>query len=193
MFHTSADICGGPRLARCRYLRACIDEALRMSPPVPGTLWREMVSDGKNQPLVVDGHVIPPGAQVGVSIYSLHHNEQYFPNSFDFQPERWMEGTQNANHAAFTPFSIGSRGCAGKAMAYLESSLVLAMTLWYFDFKMATGKTGNGAGSGVESSERQGKGGEGEFQIYDLFAASHDGPMLVFHPRGSFCDELAAL
>ncbi|KAI0009739.1 hypothetical protein F4779DRAFT_580526 [Xylariaceae sp. FL0662B] len=27
---------GGPELAACSYLRACIDETLRMSPPLPG-------------------------------------------------------------------------------------------------------------------------------------------------------------
>lgn len=30
---STADIRGGPRLAGCKYLRACIDEVLRMFPP----------------------------------------------------------------------------------------------------------------------------------------------------------------
>lgn len=64
------------RLGDLEYLRACINEALRMSPPVPGTLWRRLAPDEeKNGPLVIDGHVIPPGTNVGINIYSLHHNE----------------------------------------------------------------------------------------------------------------------
>ncbi|KAI1504188.1 cytochrome P450 [Biscogniauxia marginata] len=81
-FSSGSEIRGGSRLTGCRYLRACIDETLRMSPPVPGILWRETVADSRQRPLVVDGHLIPPGTQIGVSIYSLHHNERYFPDAF---------------------------------------------------------------------------------------------------------------
>ena len=28
----------GPALASCTYLRACLDEAMRLSPPAPGTI-----------------------------------------------------------------------------------------------------------------------------------------------------------
>lgn len=33
-FSSHSEIHGGPKLAGCRYLRACIEEALRMSPSV---------------------------------------------------------------------------------------------------------------------------------------------------------------
>jgi cytochrome P450 len=184
-FGSGAEICAGSRLSGCRYLRACIDEALRMSPPVPSTLWREAVPDGQSEPLVIDGHVIPPGTQVGVNIYSLHHNERYFPEPFKFLPDRWLDGkeTMLATHDALAPFSIGSRGCAGKAMAYLETSLVLAKTLWYFDFETELHKKESEKASGFTYRA-------GEFPIYDLFAANHDGPRLAFRPRGSYCKEL---
>ncbi|KAI5923212.1 cytochrome P450 [Camillea tinctor] len=182
-FKSGSEIRGGSRLAGCRYLRACIDETLRMSPPVPGTLWRETAKDGSaQQPLIVDGHVIPPGTQVGVNIYSLHHNERYFPNAFKFQPERWLEGSKNATYDAFAPFSIGTRGCAGKAMAYLETSLVLAKVFWYMDFEAVPGREGM-VGVRVQ---------EGEYPIHDLFVVTHDGPYLVCHPRDGARLELLA-
>ncbi|KAI1264187.1 cytochrome P450 [Xylariaceae sp. FL1019] len=180
-FGTDGDIYSGPRLTSCRYLRACIDETLRMSPPVPCTLWREAVSH--DQPLLVSGHVIPPGTQVGVNIYSLHHNEEYFPNPFQYMPERWLGSntTKMANCDAFVPFSIGTRGCAGKTMAYLELSLALAKVLFHFDFDLAPGVMGHlGAGKAGKSKGRE---REGEYQLYDNFAASHDGPSLVFYAR----------
>lgn len=198
-FTHGAEIRGGPKLAGCRYLRACIDEALRMSPPVSGTLWRERAPGGSGDddeasraPLVVDGHVVPRGVQVGVNIYALHHNEAYFPEPFAFRPERWLVGEDGAGadalrrmHAAFAPFSTGARGCAGKPMAYLESSLVAAQTLWYFDFETAPGDT---TGAGVPG-RTDGRDRPGEYQLRDIFGAGHEGPNLVFRARGDVCKD----
>ncbi|TRX96862.1 hypothetical protein FHL15_002168 [Xylaria flabelliformis] len=151
-FQSGTDIRGGARLARCKYLRACIDEALRISPPATGLMWRELASVEKEddkESLVIDGHVIPHGTQVSVSIYSLHHNAEYFPDPFIFRPERWLEdsedneATRKAMSDAFAPFLVGSRSCAGKPMAYLEVSLTLAKTLWYFDFEPSVGDSGH--------------------------------------------------
>ncbi|KAI1355100.1 cytochrome P450 [Xylaria sp. FL0043] len=183
-FASDADIRGGTKLAGCRYLRACIDEALRISPPVAGTLWRELYPDEQGKPFVVDGHVIPSGTQVGVSIYALHHNEKYFSDPFTFRPERWLiedQTTLSRMHSAFSPFSLGPRGCAGKAMAYLEASLVTAKTIWRFDFEAAPGKQGE-VGAGRLGS-KGGRDRPDEFQLYDTFGARHDGPNLVFSVR----------
>jgi hypothetical protein len=90
---------------------------------------------------------------------------------------------------AFAAFSIGYRGCAGKAMAYLESSLAVAKTLWYFDFETVLGELGEiGAG---KIGDTTGRDRPGEFQLYDIFASDHDGPNLLFRPRGDYWKELA--
>jgi cytochrome P450 len=149
-FTTSSEI-RGASLAPCAYLRACIDEAMRLSPPSPGILWRELASDSDaTVPFIVDGHVVPPGTVVGVNTYALHHDAASFHEPFAFRPERRLPSgagdfsaeQRKAMREAFAPFSIGPRGCAGKAMAYLESSLVLAKTLWFFDFEAVDGALG---------------------------------------------------
>ncbi|KAI1874420.1 hypothetical protein JX265_004628 [Neoarthrinium moseri] len=176
----------GSALTSCQYLRACIDETLRMSPPASGTLWRELSSDSGDQSFIVDGHVIPRGTIVGVSTYSIHHSEDYFPDSFAFRPERWIDDSitpevKQIMREAFTPFSVGPRSCAGTTMAYMEVGLTIAKTLWYFDFEPAPGRLGHiGAGSPALGKGRQ---RPGEFQIYDVFSATHEGPYLVFNPR----------
>ncbi|KAI0836926.1 benzoate 4-monooxygenase cytochrome P450 [Hypoxylon sp. FL0890] len=184
-FASSAEI-QGAQVSSCRYLRACINETLRMSPPVSGTLWRERLSEEPGKPFIVDGHVIPPGTQVGVNIYSIHHNPEYFPDPFTFKPERWLtvddlEGSKTTAASAFTPFSIGSRACAGKAMAYLEVSLTMAKTLWYFDFEEASVR------GGQEVSRNS-----TEFLLQDVFTSTHDGPHIKFRPRGDPWKELVA-
>jgi cytochrome P450 len=196
-FASSDEIKGGPKLAKCHYLRACIDESMRMSPPVTATLWREQIAnDGDVSPLLVDGHVIPKGAYVGVNAYAIHHNEQYFPDSFKFAPERWLTEVKNPEDKAarklmsdaFAPYSIGPRGCAGKSMAYLEISLIVAKALWYFDFRAAPGPLGK-VGEGVEGNTN-GRGRRHEYQLYDAFTARHDGPHLIFTRRGEFWKDL---
>lgn len=183
-FTSAAEIHGGPKLNSCRYLRACIDETLRITPPVSGTLWRELYADeaATGESLVVDGHVVPPGTEVGVCTYTLHHDPTYFPEPYAFKPERWLDETE-AMRLAFAPFSVGPRSCAGKAMAYLEASLVVARTMWSFDFERAPGRTKK-TGGGNKKNWWWGRRREDEFQLYDIFAAMHVGPELVFTKRG---------
>ncbi|KAK0634894.1 cytochrome P450 [Bombardia bombarda] len=193
-FASASDIKTGPQLAGCAYLRACIHEAMRMSPPIATTLWREQ-DPTDDQPLVIDGHAVPKGTLFGVNPYALHHNKEYFPEPFAFRPERWLSseggGKTARTHDAFAAFSVGPRACAGKAMAYLESSLVLAKTLWLFDFEAAPGKlaeVGGGRVGGTDGRDRP-----DEFQIMDIFTSRTDGPYLVFRPRGGVGEEIGGI
>ncbi len=165
-----------------------------MAPPVPTTPWR-MQDPNDNQPLIVDGHIIPRGTTIGVNTYALHHNEAYFPNAFSYRPERWLATPHNTEarklaQSAFAAFSVGARSCAGKSMAYLEISLTLAKTLWYFDFEAAPGELGT-VGGGIPGAT-DGRGRRDEFQLYDMFTSLHDGPWLVFRARGDLCKDLEA-
>ncbi|KAI1479685.1 cytochrome P450 [Daldinia eschscholtzii] len=194
-FTSGSEIRDGQQLRSCEYLRACIDEALRIAPPVPSVLWREEVLTATEKgDIVVDGHVIPRGTQVGVSIYSLHHNPDYFPDPFTYKPERWLADTSEIQSStmreAFNPFSLGPRACAGKAMAYMEISVLIGRALWYFDFKAAQGAEGQ-LGAGKEG-DKTGRGRTSEFQIYDVFSSTHDGPNLLFSSRKETIGEILA-
>ncbi|KAL9090556.1 MAG: hypothetical protein Q9159_001900 [Coniocarpon cinnabarinum] len=147
-FKSYSNIRTGPQLAGCQYLRACVDEAMRMSPPISGTLWREVCGQG----ISVNGDSIVAGTDVGVNPYAFHHNEQIFPDSYQFKPERWIVSADNPKEAvedmrrAFNPFSIGTRSCAGRSMAYMELLNTLARTIWQCDFRRAPGPLGSVAG-----------------------------------------------
>ena len=171
----------GPTLNGCSYLRSCIDEALRMSPPVGAILPRIVLSGG----LQVLGHTIPPGTMVGCPIYALHHHGTFVPDPFCYNPSRWIAGELNvtsttleALHSVFNPFSIGPRGCIGKSMAYMELMLTLARLLWGYDMKLATGDLGRiGEGAPGKGGGRERK---GEFQMEDIFVSSKNGPFALF-------------
>ncbi|KAF1964768.1 hypothetical protein BU23DRAFT_491609 [Bimuria novae-zelandiae CBS 107.79] len=67
-------------------------------------------------------------------------------------------------------------------MAYLEISLTIARTLWYFNFKKAPGAAGK-LGEG-DPRKKDGRERVEEFQIYESLVVDNDGPNLVFTPRG---------
>ncbi|CZR61032.1 related to cytochrome P450 67 [Phialocephala subalpina] len=156
------DIKTGEKLKGCKYLRACLDESLRMTPPVPGMLPRTVLPGG----IEIDNYQIPAGVEVGVAAYAIHHNERYYEDSFTYRPERWLEDEKGMGEA-FAPFSHGPRACIGKNMAYMEMMNTMARVLWLFDMR--------GVGELGESGERK-----GEFEVRDCFICDKDGPMVEF-------------
>lgn len=177
---------------------------MRMSPSTLAPAWREQdpASIAKGEQFIVDGLVISPGTQVAVSACNLQHNSKYFPNPYSFSPERWLppdvrhgevdtddsKRLRETMKRSWAPFSIGERSCAGKSMAYLEMSLVVARTIWYFDFEKAHGEAGR-LGEGWPG-RKDGRGRVNEFQLYDGIMVGHEGPNLIFTPRGEFYKEL---
>ncbi|KAF2094506.1 cytochrome P450 [Rhizodiscina lignyota] len=184
-FGSVEDIRAGPVLNSCTYLRACIDEAMRMSPPVSAILPRFTLDGGLDIP-GLDIH-IPAGVGVGCPIYGLHHNTDYVPDPFTYRPERWILGQSateeslDALHSVFNPFSIGPRGCIGKPMAYLELTLTLGRLLWGYEMRLAPGDQGRmGEGNAKLGNGRE---RENEFQMWDIFVSDKEGPVAQFMPR----------
>lgn len=174
------DIKIGPALSSLHYLRACIDEAMRLSPSVGGILPRQVLPGG----IEIDGYTIPEGTVVGVPHYTIHHNATYYPSPFAFHPERWLSEEPTSvqlAQSAFCPFSIGPRGCIGKGMAYVELTTALARAVWMFDMRLQPGSTvGEGGGGGAAEWGRQRR---DEFQLKDTFTSMKDGPWVEFRPR----------
>ncbi|KAH6651497.1 cytochrome P450 3A31 [Truncatella angustata] len=180
-FSCREEVCLGATLASCSYVRACIDEALRMSPPVGSALWREAMPGGAT----VDSHAIPSGIDVGVPIYSVHHDSKYYLKPFEYKPERWLvdDGTGSIERArsVYNPFSVGARGCLGKGLANTEMMLTIATILFVGDFKFADGEEG-AIGRG-QSGAVHGRHRSNEFQLYDHVTCQKQGPFLQFSPR----------
>jgi cytochrome P450 len=182
-FDDVEEIIHGAKLSSCTFLKACIDEAMRLSPPVGGSLPRRVLSGG----LTIDDQHIPEGIDVCVPHYTIHHNPAYYPDPFSYIPARWIpskapkqlaDKTDEA-HSAFCPFSIGPRGCIGKGLAYVELTVTLARVLWTFDLRKATG-------TNVGEGTFEGEGGRrrvGEFQLWDTFTSLKDGPMVQVRER----------
>lgn len=174
-FAARADIQLGPALNACVFLRACVDEALRLSPPGGSSLWREIEGGGA----WIDGQWLPAGCEVGVGIYSIHHRTADWPDPFHFEPERWLApagapGAPASLGRPYLPFSLGARSCIGKPLALAQVMLTLARLFWEFDLRR---------GEGPEL-EPEPAAGEEEYVVADHVTAGGRGPMLCFRPRG---------
>ena len=114
------------------YLRACIDEALRLAPPVATDLMRVTPPEGHT----VDGIRIPGNTNVSISAYSAHRDASVFPDPETFWPERWLEkGTDHMKDmlAAYIPFSAGTRGCIGRNVSSLLMFVSVATLVHNYD------------------------------------------------------------
>lgn len=183
-FKEETHIRSGQQLKSCAYLHACIEEALRISPPVGSPPWREIGIGGET----IAGHAIPQGCSVGTGIYSMHHNDAYFESPHDFVPERWLSDAEKEGgkfyNPAFMPFSTGQRSCIGRSLAYSELLLTTAITLWRYDFRASVGQDHNlGGGKEVSGKEKVGRANPGEFQLVDWVVGLQQGPVLEFRLR----------
>ncbi|KAF5637846.1 cytochrome p450 [Fusarium sp. NRRL 52700] len=121
------------QLEQTKYLRACVNEALRLAMSVPGMLPR--VVPRRSQPFVVDGKVVPPGTIVGMSAYTMNTNPQIWgQDAHSFNPDRWLGPNAKELETQLCTFSKGTRQCIGINIAYAEATIALAH--FFYNFKM---------------------------------------------------------
>ena len=111
------------------YLRACIEEGLRLRPPLSLGLPRKTMAT-----TVIAGQVIRPGVTVSVPTWTLHHSEQLFPDAEAFLPERWLETDIDNLKKYVMPFSQGPRACIGRNLAYLEMFVIIPALVRRYNF-----------------------------------------------------------
>ncbi|TGO51451.1 hypothetical protein BCON_0161g00240 [Botryotinia convoluta] len=176
-FSDVSEIRSGLKMSSCRYLHACITEALRISPPTGAVLWRKVEGNG----LMIDREYVSPGHDVGTGVYAMNHNEAYFPDAIAFKPERWLsgetEGDVSLASKAFTTFSMGPRQCLGRSLATMEICDAIALLLWHLDLRRPR-KSCEDIGGGIEGSID-----ENEFQQEDHIVSFFDGPCIEFRRR----------
>ncbi|CZR47314.1 uncharacterized protein FPRO_08688 [Fusarium proliferatum ET1] len=120
--------------AKLTYLQACIDETLRLFPPVPSGLQRMTPPEG----LRVGDIFIPGDTIVTVPSYTLYRDERYFTAPDDFVPERWTTRPEMVkNDSVFAPFSVGRYACVGKQLGLMEVGYAACMILHRFDIYLS--------------------------------------------------------
>ncbi|KAL0948999.1 hypothetical protein HGRIS_009098 [Hohenbuehelia grisea] len=120
-----------------KYLRAVINETLRLYPAVPfniRTSRRALLLPGK------DGKppfYIPARTRVPYSVFIMHRRTDLWgPDAEEFDPDRFLDERLHKyltpNPFIFLPFNAGPRICLGQQFAYHEASFFLIRLLQSF-------------------------------------------------------------
>ena len=115
------------------YLKACIEECLRLSPPLPRGIERVTPPAGTH----IMGEFIPGNVGVSVPAYVAHRDPDVFPEPESFSPERWFDnGNIGKMRDAYIPFSAGSRACIGRNITMIEQQILIATLVHRYDFSL---------------------------------------------------------
>ncbi|MEO1289021.1 MAG: cytochrome P450 [Chloroflexota bacterium] len=111
-------------LRQLSYTEQVIKESMRVLPPV----WS--VARQARETTELGGYPIRKYATAVIPIWGVHHDERWYPDPYQFKPERWTEKNEaQIPRYAYLPFGAGPRVCVGNSFAMMEAVLVLATIL----------------------------------------------------------------
>ncbi|MFF2744376.1 cytochrome P450 [Kitasatospora sp. NPDC058048] len=110
------------------YITRVLKEAMRLYPSA-ALGGRRAVAE-----TVIDGYVIPAGAQVVVAPLVTHRHPDHWVDPERFDPDRFLPEAERARHRyAWFPFGGGPRACIGQHFSMLEAVLALGVLLRDFE------------------------------------------------------------
>lgn len=119
-------------LARMTHIDSALRESLRLNGFIERGIMKMVIApEGVTLP---DGSHIPYGTKVGISAYSVHHDEARYPDAFTYKPFRFAEGGGDQQRPralvstsdTFLGFSHGSHACPGRFFAANQLKIALA-------------------------------------------------------------------
>ncbi|GME41916.1 hypothetical protein GTA08_BOTSDO08492 [Neofusicoccum parvum] len=120
-------------LPQLKYISALMRETLRLMPTAPG------YTVGAREDTVIGGkYRVKKDAPIAGLLPSVHTDpEVYGADAREWKPERMLDdGFNKLPPGSWKPFGSGKRGCIGRAFAWQEAQLVIALTLQVFDLEL---------------------------------------------------------
>jgi cytochrome P450 len=118
------------------YMRAVVNETLRVRPVVP------LVARLLTEDLQVGGYDLPAGTRVFPSIYLTNRNPRVYADPEEFRPERFLGEAPET--FSWIPFGGGIRRCIGASFAQLEMKLILRTVLSELEPRLPGGRRWRG-------------------------------------------------
>lgn len=117
------------------YLKACLEESLRLSPPLPRGLERRTPPQG----MQIVAENIPGDTIVSIPAYVAHRDPAIFSDPEAYRPERWLQDDETRikqMRAVFIPFSTGARACVGRNITMIEQQMLLGTLVHRYGFDL---------------------------------------------------------
>ncbi|CAE6505782.1 unnamed protein product [Rhizoctonia solani] len=138
-------LCTFEEIRSMRYLRATINETLRLFPSVPFNIRRSIGSPSilpSGLSGARHGLFLYPRCSVTYSPLHIHRRKDIWgEDAEDFRPERWFADDSKRVHVsnpfAFIPFNGGPRMCLGQNLAYLLVSHTIVEMVRGFRWDLA--------------------------------------------------------
>ena len=122
---TEADVRG------LKYIIGCLREAMR--------LWPIAVAQMRTTTRDVEfaGYVIPEGEMIYVGTSVPHFMDEYFPDPWSFNPERYNEERrEHTTPGAYSPFGRGPHTCLGQHLAEVLMAMCVARLFHRLDLSL---------------------------------------------------------
>ncbi|MFF8351914.1 cytochrome P450 [Streptomyces chartreusis] len=123
---------GYDQVARLRYVRRVLDEALRLWPTAPA-----FAREAREDTVLGGVHPMRRGAWALVLTAMLHRDpEVWGADAERFDPDRFdPKAVRTRAPHTFKPFGTGARACIGRQFALHEATLVLGLLLRRYEFR----------------------------------------------------------
>lgn len=114
------------------YLRAVVNETLRLHPIVPLLLPRTSM-----EPCQISTYHVPKNTLVYVNAWAIHKDPSIWNNPLEFSPERFLDINIDAltQQCKFFPFGAGRRICPAWKLALLTVQNILGNLIHAFDWQ----------------------------------------------------------
>ncbi|MEW7277346.1 cytochrome P450 [Aquimarina sp. 2201CG1-2-11] len=99
---------------KCRYVKQCIEEAMRLYPPA---YFADRVTVEED---VYNNLVFPKGSMLLISFYEIHRHKDFWKNPTQFDPDRFHPDRKKEYSNCYFPFGAGPRMCIGNNFAMYE-------------------------------------------------------------------------
>ncbi len=120
-------------LQQLAFSKQCIEESLRLYPPA-WILDRVALQDE-----TIGKYTLQKGTIIGISLYEMHRNKNYWNQPEQFIPNRFSEDSKRKTAPFYMPFGAGPRLCIGNNFAMLE--MVLTLQNIFQKFNLETKKS----------------------------------------------------
>ena len=122
---------GYDQVAKLRYVRRVLDEALRLWPTAPA-----FSREAREDTVLAGGHPMRRGAWALVLTSMLHRDPTVWEDPERFDPDRFDPKAVRSRPAhTFKPFGTGARACIGRQFALHEATLVLGLLLRRYELR----------------------------------------------------------